>query len=64
MTCDRLTRERQIWSFSPRVFTGELTFVPHPQGMAKDDAWLLLFLFLDRVLAQIPLIYALYHFET
>ncbi|MCC5899982.1 MAG: carotenoid oxygenase family protein [Phormidium sp. BM_Day4_Bin.17] len=45
MTCDRLTGERQVWSFAPRGFTGEPTFVPHPQGTAEDEGWLLLLMY-------------------
>ncbi|MFP4319480.1 MAG: carotenoid oxygenase family protein [Phormidium sp.] len=45
LKCDRLTGERQVWSFAPRGFTGEPTFVPHPQGTAEDEGWLLLLMY-------------------
>ena len=33
--------QEEIWSFGPRGFAGEPTFVPRPHGTAEDDGWIL-----------------------
>ncbi|MEM7795254.1 MAG: carotenoid oxygenase family protein [Cyanobacteria bacterium P01_C01_bin.118] len=38
---DLTTGQEDIWTFAPRGFAGEPTFVPRPQGTAEDDGWLL-----------------------
>lgn len=38
---DLATGQEEIWSFAPRGFAGEPTFVPRPQGTAEDDGWVL-----------------------
>ena len=35
------TGEEELWSEAPRGFTGEPVFVPHPQGTAEDEGWVL-----------------------
>lgn len=39
---DTETREEQLYSVAPRGFAGEPIFVPHPEGQAEDDGWVLL----------------------
>lgn len=38
---DLETGERQTWSAGPRAFTGEPSFVPHPNATSEDDGWVL-----------------------
>ncbi|MEA5462227.1 carotenoid oxygenase family protein [Leptothoe sp. PORK10 BA2] len=38
---DLTSGQEEIWSFGPRGFAGEPIFVPHPQGTAEDDGWIL-----------------------
>jgi len=38
---DLETGAEQLWSEAPRGFTGEPVFVPHPEGEAEDDGWVL-----------------------
>lgn len=38
---DHKTDERQLWSAAPKGFVGEPVFVPHPNGVAEDQGWVL-----------------------
>ena len=38
---DLTTGQEEVWSFAPRGFAGEPIFVPHPQGQAEDEGWVL-----------------------
>ncbi|MEL6331055.1 MAG: carotenoid oxygenase family protein [Cyanobacteria bacterium J06626_26] len=38
---DLYSGQEEIWSFGPRGFAGEPTFVPRPHGTAEDDGWIL-----------------------
>lgn len=38
---DLHTGEEQLWSEAPRGFMSEPVFVPHPQGTAEDEGWVL-----------------------
>ncbi|MEM9161467.1 MAG: carotenoid oxygenase family protein [Cyanobacteria bacterium P01_F01_bin.4] len=42
---DLETGEEQLWHLGNRVFMGEPVFVPHPQGTAEDDGWVLMLLY-------------------
>lgn len=35
------TGQSQVWSAAPHGFASEPVFVPHPEGTAEDDGWLL-----------------------
>jgi all-trans-8'-apo-beta-carotenal 15,15'-oxygenase len=38
---DLETQAEQMWSEAPRGFISEPVFVPHPEGTAEDDGWIL-----------------------
>jgi all-trans-8'-apo-beta-carotenal 15,15'-oxygenase len=38
---DLNTGEQKFHSFAPRSFANEPVFVPHPQGIAEDEGWIL-----------------------
>ncbi|NEP20120.1 MAG: Apocarotenoid-15,15'-oxygenase, partial [Leptolyngbya sp. SIO4C1] len=42
---DLETGADQLWTLGARGFMGEPNFVPHPQGQAEDDGWVLMLLY-------------------
>ena len=55
MKLDKKSKEKQIWSASPREFPGEPVFVPHPHGVKEEDGWLISMVY-DATLHQSYLI--------
>ncbi len=41
MKLDKKSGEKQIWSSTSNLFPGEPVFIPHPQGIAEDDGWII-----------------------